>query len=500
MSRIADGGSLDPGSNADGNAWETMQEITEGLVRKIPVTAQDLASGKPMGEIEPCLAESWKVSDDGLTWTFTLRKGVKFHDGTTFDADAVIANVDRLLNKSNSYRSTTTPIATTAVFGNKVESYRALNPSTVEFKLTQKYYPFLPNLGVPNAGIVSPAALKKYGQDIGKNPIGTGPFKFVDYTSADHITLERNPEYWDNKAYLDKVIYRIVPDSTVRLAKLRNREIDFIDGVSFDDLDQVKADSNLNVFVLKALGGLNWVFLQTEKKPFDDVRVRQALNYAVNKEEINQFLFKGLATVANSPVPQFEKAYDPSLPGYPYDPQKAKQLLTAAGYPDGFETSITAYQSFLGNPAGGQKLAEVLQQHLSKVGVRLTIQVLDNSSWSPKRVNGDFATLLHGWSGMNPGVPDGVLFEPWYSGNVPGRNGSRIKDPKLDKMLTDAQAELDQTKRTPLYNDIQKYLMDLAPAIFINSAPLIVATQKKVHDIGFDYAFARAVRKAWTDS
>lgn len=497
MSRLADGGSLDPGTNTDGNAWETMQEITEGLVRKIPVTADDLAAGKPLGQIEPALAESWTVSDDGLTWTFKLRQGVTFHDGTAFNADAVVFNLDRLSKDDNPYHYKTTPTAYVGVFGDNLDSYRTVDTYTVEYKLKNPYYPFLPNLGVPNAGFISPAALQKFGEDAGKNPVGTGPFKFVEYTSGDHITLERNAEYWGAKPYLDRVTYRIVADATTRLAKLHAGEVDFVDSLAFDDIAELESDPNLAVYTLKSLGGLNWIFLQTEKKPFDDVRVRQALNYAVNKDQINEFLFKGLATVANSPVPQFEKVYDPTSPAYGYDPDKAKQLLKDAGYPNGFETTITSYTSFLGNPAGGQKLSEVIQQDLANVGVTMKIQVLDNSSWSPKRVNGEFEMLLHGWSGMNPGVPDGVFYQPWDSVNIPGRNASRIKDAKLDKMITDAQKELDETKRDVIYKDLQKYIMNLAPVIFLNAAPLIIATQKRVHDIGFNYAFARSVRSSW---
>jgi ABC-type transport system substrate-binding protein len=250
-----------------------------------------------------------------------------------------------------------------------------------------------------------------------------------------------------------------------------------------DDAAAIKQNAALALYQVP--GSINGVHLRGDQKPLDDVRVRQALNYAINKEEINQQLYSGLAAVANSPLPPIVREYDASIQPYAYDLDKARQLLRDAGYPDGFEVRMVTYNvTTNGNGVTGQKLAEAIQGYLSQINVRTNIETLDLGGWRQKKLAGDYNLCVGGWSGLNADA-DGFFYALYHSDNFGKNNTCWIRDPKLDQMIIDGQQEYDAAKRTQIYSDLQKYIMQLAPWIYINVPDWLIAGKKTVTDVRF---------------
>jgi len=467
----ADATLLDPQKVMNNESGYVMGLIFDRLVHYKPGTT----------EIVPGLAERWEISKDGLVYTFYLRKGVKFHDGTPFDAKAMAKELDRVTNKDNpNYYKKTPGIHSfadeTYALVSKVD---VVDDYTIRITLKKPYAPFLSDLGMVWSGVMSPTAVEKYGQDSGLHPVGTGPFKLVEWVRDDHITLEANKDYWGGKPKLDKVIFRIIPENSVRLMKLQKGELDIIDGINPDDVPKIKADPNLVLYEEPGLA-INGVRLPNQVPPFNDKRVRQALNYAVNKKEMDDFLYKGLAVEMNSPLPPVQWGYDDSLKGYPYDPDKAKRLLAEAGYPNGFQTKLLTYPNPRGYNPVGPKMAVAIQEYLKKINVDVKIEQLEWGAFLQTVRSGKYDGMaLGGWSGDN-GDPDNFLYTLFHSSTYPVGNTAGYKNPKVDELLVKARETSDHEERIKYYKEAQKLIMEDAPWIFVNSVKQIRAASKRV--------------------
>lgn len=468
----ADATGLDSRTVMNNESGFVMSAVLEGLTQYKRGTT----------EVEPGLAESWTISPDGKAITFRLRKGVKFHDGTAFDADAVVFDFDRILNEKSQYyyRAGVTAGSFVPEFYGEVAGYQKVDQYTVRVTLKRKFAPFLDNLATSFSGIVSPAAVKQWGPvEVAKHPIGTGPFKFVEWVRNDHMTVEANPNYWGGKPYLDRIVYRIIPENSVRLMNLEQGSVDIVDGINPDDVQRIKANSKL-VLLEQAGATINGMAMNNQKAPFDNVKVRQAMNYAVNREEINNFLYKGVAVLSTNPVPPVTWSFDKSLTGYPYDPAKAKQLLAEAGYPNGLKLEMIAFPNPRGyNPVGGARLAVAIQDYLRRVGVEVSIKQLEWGTYLKTIRSGDYLIGPAGWSADN-GDPDNFLFSLYSSTTWGSGNNSRYKNPEVDKLLQDAQETFDREQRLQLYRKAEKMIMDDAAWIFINHTKLVRATTARV--------------------
>jgi len=469
----ADNTGLDPETVMNNESGYIMGAIYNELVEYKPGTT----------EVGPGLADSWDISPDGLTYTFHLHHGVTFQDGTPFNADAVIAWLDRLLNKDNpNYYAKRPGIDSYVDFTfHGVDKYTKIDDYTVQIHMTRPNAEFLNSLAMVWMGVTSPAAVQKYGLDYYKHPVGTGPFKFVEWVPNDHVRLTANNDYWQGKPKLQQIVFRVIPESSVRLLELEKGNVDVLADVSPADADTLKSDSSVTLLEQTGLM-INGVALPTQTKPFNDPRVRQALNYAVNKDALDQSLYKGLATVMNSPLPPTEWSYDQSLPGYPYNPDKARQLLAAAGYPNGFKATLYVYPNpRVYNPVGGPDLAQALQADLSKVGVDVTLQQLEWGAFLAKVRSAGFSDMcLAGWSGDN-GDPDNFLDALWGTDQIPSGNEAHYSNKQLDTLLGQALASTNHDQRVIMYQKAQKIIMDDAPWIFLNYAKVIRATSTKVH-------------------
>lgn len=470
--RGGDSTSLDPITTTEGETFKVTENIFETL----------LQYGDQDTTINPGLAEKWDVSEDGLTYTFNLRQGVKFHDGTDFNAEAVVFNFNRWMSgNEDDFPYYTMFGGYKGEEGHVIKEVTAVDEHTVKFVLTRPQAPFLKNLAMSPFGIASPAAVEKFGDKFRENPVGTGPFKFVEWKQNDTITLEKNTEYWqEGLPKLNKVIFRVIPENTARLNALSNGEIDVMDGLNNSDEATVKANANLQVIERPSMN-VGYIGLTTTRKPFDNKLVRQAINHAVDKKSIIKAFYGGKADEAVNPMPSSIEGYNEEIKGYEYDLDKAKELLAEAGYADGFEIDLWAMPVARPYMPEAQKVAEVIQESLSKIGVTAKIQSVDWATYLDKAAKGEFDMFMLGWTGDN-GDADNFLYTLLDKDSIGSNNYSQYSSDELHDVLIQAQTESEPSKRNELYKKAQEIIHDDAPWVpLVHSTPLLAAGKDVVN-------------------
>jgi peptide/nickel transport system substrate-binding protein len=450
---------LDPESVLQNEAGFVMATLYDGLTSYAPGTTN----------VQPGLAQSWTISPDGKTYVFTLRPNVKFSDGTPLDAKAVVGWLDRIVNKQNpNYVENQKGISdfNSFTFGD-VTGYKAVGTNQVEVDLGKPNAEFLADLAMAWSGVVSPAAVTKYGPNLMKNPVGTGPFTFVKWVQGQYIEVRANPDYWGGKPKLDEIFFEIIPDPSTRLLDLQQGKINILADVPPQNVAALRANSKLKVLTQPGLA-VSGISMPTQVKPFTDVRVRQALNYAVDKAALNQDLYFGLATTMDSPDTPVEWSYAKQTP-YTYDLAKAKSLLAAAGLSGGFSATLDTYANPRGyNPAGGAKLAQAVQADLAKVNVNIKINQMDFAAYLAAARQPTFSDMgMAGWSGDN-GDPDDFM-QPLYGSDAFGEgNFAHYSNPSVDKLFAQGIQTPDQNQRKQIYSQIEAQIWQDAPWIFIN--------------------------------
>lgn len=469
---------LDP-SSASG--WVTMR-INNQIYE--PLIGEDLSKSSkeaPVPKLIPVLATSYSKSTDGKTYTFNLRKNVKFQDGTPFNAQAVAFNLDRLTNPKFKYYYKLGAARTfRALQFNK--GYKILDNYKIQIILSKPFADFPRMLGEINSlQIVSPAAVKKYGNEqLGNHPVGTGPFKFKSRQRGSNITLVNNKDYWGKKAYLDKVIFRPMSNSSSRVLALQNNSVDMIAVPPADALDKLKKQ---NFKILSGTPPHVWFLTFNMDNPIiKNAKVRQAINYAIDREQIASNLLKGSVKPAYTIQSPANLAFDSSKKWYPYDPKKAKALLKQAGYPNGFSTTLQTSVDGSGQlmPTA---IAQWIQRDLKKIGINLKISTTEWIAYVAQ---------------YNEGMPKSVGMNQMSSGRTTpyflsmianskfmapgGYNSGRYNDPKLDKVLDNATTATSQTKSLELWKKAEDMMMTnpgWAP-IVNDSAPYVLSSN--VHD------------------
>ena len=465
---VAEPVNLDPPQVTDLNSLRVARRIVETLVTFPEESTQ----------IVPGLAESWTISKDGLTYTFKLRKGVKFHDGTPFNAEAVKFSIERQFNPEHPANKLGKYPFANFFFGN-VKAVEAMDDSTVRFVLKEPRASFLAVLTSGAASIVSPTAVRKWGVDYPLNPVGTGPFRYVSWQRGQQVVLEKNPDYWKGAVKLDRVVYRPIVEDQARLTELMTGAVDLIVGVPPDFVAQLEGSPKVSI--AKQVGAHVWYLgINNQKKPFDDKRVRQALNYAVNKDAIVKDVLKGTGAVSKGPVLPNTWGADTALKAYPYDPQKAKQLLAEAGYPNGFSTTLWVPESGSGmqSPVA---MSTVMQSNLKAVGVNVTLQTMEWGAFLAKLRSQEQELFALSWMAGTED-PDMVMYPLLHSSQwTPnGPNRALYKNTRFDELLTQARLVTDQAERAKLYREAQKILVEDAPWIFVDHEVQISASSKRV--------------------
>lgn len=464
--RGGDSASLDPITTTEGETFKVTINIFETLVE----------FGEQDTTINPKLAEDWKISDDGLEYTFNLRKGVKFHDGTDFNADAVIYNFNRWMNGDEEKFPYYTQFGGYINDeGHVIKEIKALDEHTVQFILKRPQAPFLNNLAMDMFAIASPAALEKYGDDFRKNPVGTGPFKFVEWKANDTITIEKNTDYWvEGLPKLNKVIFRVIPENTARLNALAKGEIDVMDGLNNSDEPSVTSNPDLQIIERPSMN-IGYLGMSNIRKPFDNKLVRQAINHAINKQELIDAFYAGKAVAAKNPMPPSIEGYNDAIKPYPYDLEKAKALLKEAGFEKGFEIDLWAMPVARPYMPEAQKVAEVIQESLSKLNIKANIQSVDWPTYLDRAAKGEFDMFMLGWTGDN-GDADNFLYTLLDKDSIGANNNAHYSNDELHEILIEAQTNPDQAKRVELYKKAQEIIHEDAPWVpLVHSTPLLAA-------------------------
>lgn len=452
---------LDPALVDDGESAKITCNIYEGLLKY----------AKDSTKVEPCLAESYTVSSDGLVYTFKLRQGVKFQDGTDFDADAVKFNIDRQIppkvTKDMSYAS--------FVYGS-VKSVEAVDKSTVKITMTAPCTPFLKNLAMVFGGpIVSPKALQANNNNVNQAPVGTGPYKFVRWDKGEDVVLVRNDNYWGDKAKTKNVIFKFIADNSARVVALNNGEADMIDGIDATVVSQITGAGNK---LFQAAGmTINYMAYNTSKKPFNDPKVRAAVSQAVNVPELVKSLYKGYSDPATSVMPTFMDGYDKSISQVPYDATAAAATLKAAGVTSIHMITYSNPRPY--NTANGQALAEAIQGYLSKVGVTCKIDSYDWTTYKSKVKEGGYDACFYGWTGDN-GDPDN--FMNLMSVDDPSQNVALYKNPEFNALIAKGTATPEGAARNAIYTQLEKIAAKDAVWLPISHSQTLCGYRPNIHD------------------
>lgn len=477
---------LDPAIITDGISGRVTNQVFEGLVK----------FDKDTTNVVPALAEKWTTSDDGKVWTFTLHNGVKFHDGTDFNADAVVKNWDYWSNTKNAVHDAQIKAGQTfeyyeGQFGgfdadSIITKVEAVDPTTVRFTLSSPQGPFLNNLAMFVFVFWSPTALEKAGVDSCKNPVGTGPYKFVEWKPNEQVTLEAFPGYWDqpNAPKMKRVIVRNIPNNSARLLALSAGEIDAMEGMEPRDVEAVKGDKRLQL-LLRPANTTGYVAFNYKVTEFQNVKVRQAFAMAIDKQTIVDKLYGGTGLVAKEFQPPALWGYNKDLQDWKYDPAAAKKLLADAGFPNGLSEVtfdgkkvplefwyMPVSRPYYPNP---KDIATAMAADWAKIGINVSLQTVDWATYLDKRKNGELPLYMLGWTGDN-GDPDNFVcyFFCMDSKDTPIMREGFVADKEVSDLLKKAAALTDKAERAKLYQQVETMIHDKVLRVFIanNQPPL----------------------------
>ncbi len=435
---------IDPHKNTEFSDNTVLPLIVEGLV----------AMGAD-GEWKGVLAESWDVSDDGLTWTFHLREGVKFHNGRDMTADDVIYSFDRMMDENSG-------AVMYSVFKDKIASYQALDPHTVEFVLTGGPSTFLSEIGLSvRAAIIARECVTPDGTIV--NPIGTGPFQFIWWRPGDEFRAARFDDYWGQVANIDEAVFHYIPDPTIRFTALQTGEIDWMrqipDEQMLDLIDTPREDIDYALLYEARSRRLSF---NVTRPPFDDVRMRKAVAYAIDKEEYNEVIWFGLGNPHNQPFVQGSFLELPVEDPYRIsDLDQARALIAEAGYGDGVEVSVIAHEPL-------KTSWELFQAKLAQIGMTVNIEVLDSAQWTKRAQEGDYdmtitsVALVYHWD---------RVFSYFEEASTSNWVVGFYHNPEIDSRLVEARNTADQNRAKEIYTEILEILQEDVGNVFIAGTP-----------------------------
>ena len=451
---------LDPALVDDMDSGNLIVGMYESLLRFKPGST----------EVEPSLAESWTISDDGLVYTFKLRQGAKFHDGTPFNAEAVKFNFDRQSPENLVPKMSYAPF----VFGD-VAKTEVLDEYTVQITLKQRQTPFLRNMAMTYAApIASPTALKKYNNNLMEHPCGTGPYKFVVWDKGQQIILTTNEDYWGKKPAVQNVIYRIMKDTSARVVALNNGEVDIINGVDANVVEEIqKGGSQL---YMREGTSTNYMFYNTrEGYVTADPEVRKAISQAINVPELVKTLYKGYSDYAATYMPDVMAGNNPDIVVSEYNPEEAKKVLEQKGIKS--LKIITYTNARPSNSAGGLVLAEAVQAYLAKVGVKAEINALDWNTYRAKTLTDAWDMGFTAWGSDNG---DADNFINILATNDPIVNQGLWLDPEFMECINAGLRTPDGPERVALYQKAEQLIADKAPILPISHAKELMAHSSKI--------------------
>jgi len=448
---------LDPALSTDIYAVTIIQQLFDGLVQ----FDKDL-------NVIPAIAKSWKISPDGLTYTFFLREGVKFHNGREVTARDFVYSFTRILDpetKSSSFDFFTRILGAKEFIGRKTKEVNGLiaeDKYTLKIMLSEPYTPFISILAMKGAKVVPREEIEKLGANFGKSPIGTGPFRFVSTKEDEEIILEANPDYFEGRPYLDKIIFKIFHGSPLEDI-FRN----FVEGTLEETgipFKEFRDPSKLKNFyiVRKPILSLRFYGMQIKTKPFDNKKIRQAINFAINKEQIDQEAFQGMDYITDRIIPLGMPSSSPAKITYSYNPKRAKELLLQAGYPGG--KGIPPIEFWSASKAEmTRKELEIVKSNLASIGINLQIRTETNwRKFEETMISYKTPIFRYAWYADIPD-PDNFLGILFYSKSKYNFMGYR--NPEVDRLLDRARVARDYLKRMEMYRKVEEIVLEEAPIV-----------------------------------
>jgi peptide/nickel transport system substrate-binding protein len=430
---------LNPYGGISGVSGKMLKQSVETLVEL----------NKKTLEPQPLLATSWEVPDE-QTYKFTLREGVKFHDGTDFDAEAVKFVFEYILDEENA--------SPAASYFDRVESVEVVDEYEVVFHLSEPFGVFLANLA-QRGYIMSPTAIQGMTlEEMDVSPVGTGPFKIVQWIRDDRVVFERYDDYWqEGLPYLDELVYKVLPDDTVKMIALRTGEVDLTDNVPATEVATIQRDEKL-AFASIPSTGYRSIYLNNAAPPFDDVRLRQALAWAVDRDELIRLGSLGVGTPAYGSIAPPQWAYDPTFKPFKRDLEKVQELLTEAGVPDGFSFTIK-----VANSPDEIRMVEVLQQQAAEAGIDVELIIGEYTALRSTVIEGDYDAFYVGWLGGPD--PDTNTWNSFHSDGW--FNWVNYSNPEVDRLLDEARSISDIEERTLLYRQAEELISSEAAMVFL---------------------------------
>jgi peptide/nickel transport system substrate-binding protein len=487
VGRASDAIMLDPARITDGESSEVCEHVYEHLVRY----------KRNSTEVEPALATSWEVSDKGRAWTFHLRKGVRFHDGTPFDADAVVFSFDRQRDTQHPYHETDFTYWD-GTFRN-IQRIEKIDDYTIRILIDRPYAPFLANLAMFPVSIVSPQAVRRWGHEFARHPVGTGPFRFVGWVPGDRITLDANADYWDGgPPKIDHLIYRVIPDERQRLVALQSGAVDVAYALAPKDLGFVRLHPDLRLLKVPSQN-VAYLAMNMLHPPFDDVRVRRAVNHAVNKNLIIKLLYQSLAIPASGPLPPSMWGYEANVTTYSYDPEKGRQLLREAHVDLHVKPRFYVMSTpriYIPQPL---RVAAVIQRNLHDIGMDVDMIEQPIDRHLDTTAYGEHDLCLRGWTGDN-GDPDNFLYTMLDRDSALAARANNVafyRSAEVHGLLTWAQESSDRAERERLYKQAQKLIAIDAPWVPLAYAENAIATRTDVRDVEVHPSSMVFYKRAW---
>jgi peptide/nickel transport system substrate-binding protein len=492
VGKAGDAIALDPARVTDDESVEICEQIFEHLVR--------YRQGST--DIEPSLAVAWEVDPHGTVWTFHLRPGVRFHDGTPMDAEAVVFSLERQRDPFHPYHHP--DFAYWRDQYSYIEKIEAVDRLTVRIRIERPYAPFLSSLAMFPASIVSPAAVKRWGRDFPQHPVGTGPFRFESWKRGDRVIIARNDDYWGVKARVRRIVFRAILDARQRLVALEGGAVDVAYAILPEELQYVRLHPDLRLHQT-SVANVAYVAMNTTHPPFDDVDVRRAVNHAVNKVPIVKLVYQGLAVPASGPVPPSLWGYHPDVTRYDYDPPRAKEILVGKMFQGKFDATrrYSFYvprtpRSYLPDP---EQVARVIQRNLEDVGLRTELVVQDLPEHYEAVRQGKHDLCLFGWTADN-GDPDNflkVLLDHDDTRRGPEQNDAFYRSAELHGLLTYAEETFDDEERLRHYRVAQEIVARDAPWVPLAHSQLAVAARQEVEGLALHPTATVYYHQVWLD-
>lgn len=489
VGRAADANSLDPAVPSDIDSVEVIAQLYDRLLYYQPGS----------GALVPGLATSWDVQEDGKVWIFALRRDVRFHDGSRFDADAVVFSLERQRDAAHPhYREY---FSYKQHFGS-IESVEKVDDFTVRVTIKRQYTPFLATMAIFAAAIVSPDAVARWGERYADHPVGTGPFRLVSWSRGNRIVLERNEDYWGEAPAFRRLVFEVIADPRQRLVALESGSIDIAHAIAPDEALLVGLHPNLFLHRTTA-PNVTYLALNTSRAPFDDVRVRQAVNHAINKDPIVKVLWQGAAVRADGPLSSTQWGHHQPASLYAYDPDRARALLAEARAAGRFAPNrvyrlhvTSTPRPYLPSP---ERLGRALQANLAEVGLRAELVVQPFHQHRASLRQGEHDLALHGWGADNDD-PDNVLYTLFSQDNTePGEasNVAFFRNAEVHDLLVRAQESAVPDVRGRLYAAAQEIVHREAPWVPLAHSQLALAARDDIQGIAINPAGFVLYKDTW---